>query len=105
MADTDAYSQALARWREIREDYAEIDLSPCPYFQGGGRGGEGQTCTFGCWEEPNCVASRPSEGWPGEWPWWQRLRWRVSDLAFSARVWLAETRDALNGPTEGGGRG
>jgi hypothetical protein len=34
------------------------DLGLCPYRLGVG------ICTHGCWEEPSCVTSEPSDGWP-----------------------------------------
>lgn len=46
---------------EPQEGYEEeLDLSSCPYFSGRG------TCSFGCSDEPACMTSRPSDGWPGE---------------------------------------
>ena len=55
-------------------EWEEPDLSDCPYFRKyhrltgadeEGAWGSG-TCTYGCWDEPHCVTSRPPEGWPGE---------------------------------------
>lgn len=40
------------------------DLSTCDYFQRQYGGDPDGICSFGCWEEPECVTCEPSEGWP-----------------------------------------
>lgn len=39
----------------------------CRYYQTADRADVAtEPCSFGCWEEPNCVTGQPSEGWPTE---------------------------------------
>ena len=35
-----------------------MSMIDCPYYQTGS-----EPCTFGCWEEPQCITSEPTEGW------------------------------------------
>lgn len=43
------------------------DLGSCPYFAHYYNPEENPmgTCTFGCWEEPECVTCQPEGGWAG----------------------------------------
>lgn len=50
-------------------DTSDCEIQPkwwtCRYYQTAGRTDiPTETCSFGCWEEPNCVTGQPSEGWP-----------------------------------------
>ena len=38
----------------------------CAYYQTAYKGVGDKTlpCSFGCYDEPNCVTGQPSEGWP-----------------------------------------
>lgn len=37
----------------------------CAYYQTVDKTGvQTQPCSFGCYDEPNCVTGQPSEGWP-----------------------------------------
>lgn len=45
----------------------ENDLGDCPYFAtyaGLPWAEKGAVCSYGCWEEPECVTCEPNGGWP-----------------------------------------
>lgn len=43
----------------------EPNWPTCRYYQTAGRTDiPTESCSFGCWEEPNCVTGQPTEGWP-----------------------------------------
>lgn len=76
--EINALEHRLALLDELGDD-EELDLGTCHYFLGVG------SCTMGCWEEPSCMTSRPSEGWPSEQQppsaaWFYRMhlaRWQL----------------------------
>ncbi len=44
-----------------------LDLGTCPYNQRGKPGADPNgTCSFGCYDEPECQTYRPREGWPSD---------------------------------------
>lgn len=56
--------QAVASERSATRDVANEPLyALCPYYRQVGD----RRCFCGCWEEPTCMTSEPTAGWPRPW--------------------------------------